>query len=654
MGLGRFLLGTLELGLLVLGAAAVAGRLRALLVPDWRGPHALLARLVLALGTAVVGLQLLGVAGLLRGWCLAVAGLGLLVAGGRAGLRRLPAAEAEPSPAWRSAVALGLLAALGAVWAGGVLTVLRHGLLDDDSLTYHLPFAQEWARTHRVGPLLRVWPGTPVAYYPGNAELLHAGTLVAYGRDVLGPFLNLGWLALLALSGWCLGVRRGRTVGTTAAVVLVAGGPLIARFLPGSAMNDVAAIACVLAFAALLVEAADRGPLTARALAVAGVAAGLGFGTKLTVLPFLGAALLGMLAVRAVRGRPGLALLGAAATPSAFWYLRDLVLTGSPVPFVSVPGLPSPSFSQFERFHQSVLHYVTDRAVLRHVYLPETYRVLGPAWVLLLVLLVVGVVLGLRSRGPALAVLAGAGLVAGLVYLVTPTTAGGPEGKPVLFAVDLRYTSATALVGACLVALLWSGRGRRLVEALLVAGALATLLAPWRLFGVNDQHPAQVVAVALVVGLLVAVGAHRLVDARWAATAVAALLLVALLPVTHRAQDRAYADGRAPTPYRFFKGTSGLVVGVTGNLHLGPYAGEALGNRVAYVGRVLPGGGFEDFTDCRAWRRAVAAAHLDALVVDGFARAWVRDPAFQPELPPTAAEPLVLRPVGAPADGTCP
>jgi hypothetical protein len=93
---------------------------------------------------------------------------------------------------------------------------------------------------------------------------------------------------------------------------------------------------------------------------------------------------------------------------------------------------------------------------------------------------------------------------------------------------------------------------------------------------------------------------------------------------------------------------------VTGNLHLGPYAGEALGNRVAYVGRVLPGGGFEDFTDCRAWRRAVAAAHLDALVVDGFARAWVRDPAFQPELPPTAAEPLVLRPVGAPADGTCP
>ncbi|MGZ6803486.1 MAG: hypothetical protein ACXVFU_10565 [Nocardioidaceae bacterium] len=654
--MGRFLLGTLELGLLAVGATALAGRLRARLVPCWRGGHAVLARVVLALGAAVVVLQLLGVVGLLRGWSLALAGVLLLVAGGRDGLR--PTAREEPrragGPDARSAVAIGLLAGLGAVWVAGVVSVLRHGLLDVDSLAYHLPFAQEWARTHRVGPLVRVCPGTPVPYYPGNAELLHAGTLVAYGRDALGPFLNLGWLGLLVLSGWCLGARRGRSAAVAAAVVIVAGGPLIARFLPGGGMNDVAAIACVLAFTALLVEAADRGALTTGALAVVGVAAGLGIGTKLTVLPFLGAALLGLLALEGVRGRTWWTLVGAAAAPSAFWFLRDLVLTGSPVPFLAVPGLPSPSFSQFVRFHQSVLHYATDRAVLRHAYLPETYRVLGPAWVLLLALLLFGMALGLRSGRSVLAVLAGSSLVAGLVYLVTPTTAGGPEGKPLLFAVDLRYATPTALVGACLAALLWTGRGQRLVEALLVVGAAATLLAPWRLYGTHPQHRAVVVAVALVVGLTVALGVHRREGARRAVAAVAALMLLGLYPVTQRAEDRAYADSASPAPYRFVRGTSGLVVGVTGDLHLSPYAGAVLTNRVVYLGDARADGGFEDYSDCRAWRRAVAAAHPDLLVVNGFARAWVRDRAFVPQLPPTKDEALVLRLAGTPRERTCP
>lgn len=657
MGAARYALGTLELAAFLLGVVSAGRALRQWLVPGWRGPHAVLASAVLALTTACVTLQLLGAAGLLREVPVVVAGLLLAAATGRQGLRAgpitgFPWPRAVP---WRLAATVALLAALAAVWAVEVRGVVLHGVLDVDSLTYHLPFAQEWAQTHRVGPLVHVAPGTPVQYYPGNDELLRASGILAYGRDLLGPYLNVAWLALLVLAATALGLRRHRVLGTVATVVVLAGGPLVAKFLPGGAMSDIASLAAVLAMAALLLEAFDTD--SRGGLVVAGAAAGLAVGTKLTVLPLLGVLTLALLLVKELRWRGWLGFAAGLCVPALFWYVRDLVLTSSPVPFLAVPGLPSPSYSLFDTYDQSVLHYATDSRVVKDVYVTQAYQVLGPAWWLLVVLAVVGVLLGLRAAQPVFKVLGGSSLVGGLVYLATPTTAGGPEGRPLLFAVDLRYALPFLVLAVCLVPLTLTGRKALAAEVVLSLGAVATLLAPWRLTADNDQQLTTTVAAGLLgaVAVLVALHSGRVLPvlSRPAAGGLAVLAAAALYPLVDLAEDRAYADDRSPASYRQLRATEGLAVAVTGNLRISPYTGRTLGNRVHYLAVVTSDGGFEDFRDCRAWRAAVVREHPDVVVVDRFARGWVDDPAFVAVVPDNPPEPRVVRLVGTPTDATC-
>lgn len=652
MGVGRFLLGTLELALLVLGVVAAARAARTRLLPDWDGPHAVLASTVLWLGMVTVALQLVAVVGLLRGWVLAVVGGLLLLRFGRPAPLRSASATRTPR-SWRSVVTVTLVAGVVAGWLREVASVLSHGVLDVDSLGYHVPFALEWAQTHRVGAGVRVSPGTPVQFYPGNAELLHAATMVAYGRDVLGPYLNLGWLALLLLSAVCLGSRRNRILGVVAVALVIAGGPLIAKFLPGAAMTDMAALACVLAAAALLVETFDAAVVTAAALWTAGVATGMAVGIKLTVLPLIGALTLGLLLVRAVRGTPWFAFVGGLLVPSLFWYVRDLVLTGSPVPFLSLPGLPAPRFTLFAMFPQSVLHYLTDRHVLRSVFVPEAYQVLGPAWWLLGLLFVGGCGYALRGRLLAARVLGAAALIGGIAYLVTPTTAGGPEGHPFLYAVDLRYALPSLLLGGVLLVLLVGPRASRLLEMVLVVAVLATLFAPWRLTALNDQRPVVVAAVMLVAAVAAALPFVRVTSPVLVVGGV--LLCVAALPGFRYALDHAYHDDRSTQAIRYFRSTTALRIGITGEPGIAAFAGEQLGNRLTYLGRTTPQYGFEEFTDCRAWRRAVAAGRFDAIVVARGARLWVHDPAFTQVVPQEpAGAPQVLLVTGKARDSSCP
>ncbi len=645
-----YLLGVLELGLFVLGIGSVARALRLQLLPTWRGPHAVLSTVVLMLAAACLVLQLLGAVGLLRGWALTVTGVVLVVVTGRRGLRgpEIRGSVWPPEIPWRAALSVGLVASLLAVWTVEIRGVVLHGVFDVDSLSYHLPFAQEWARTHRVGPLIHVDPGTPVQYYPGNAELLRSAGLVTFGRDVLGPYLNLAWLGMLLLAAVSLGLRRRRTLSVLAMVVVVAGGPLIAKFLPGGAMSDVAALAAVLALAALLLESFDSGDLGG--LAVAGAAAGLAVGTKLTVLPMLGTLTLALLLVPSVRWRAWSGFVAGLAVPAAFWYVRDLVLTGSPVPFLAVPGLPSPAFSLFDHNAQSVLHYATDARVIGKLFVPMSYQVLGPAWWLLVLIFLAGVVAALRTRRPAFGVLGTAALVGGVAYLATPTTAGGPEGVPLLFAVDLRYALPSLLLAGCLLPLVLHGRPALVLEGVLVLAAVATLLAPWRLTVVNDQNRVP----TLVLGVLAGLGAAHGLRLRMPGWLVIVLAVVALYPLADLAQRRVHNDTHAPAAYRYFRSTAGLRVAVTGDLHTGPYAGRRFGNEVRYLGVVTSDGGFENLTSCKDWRRAAVAARADAYVVDGFARQWVNDRAFVPLVPEHVAEPRVLRLAGPPSPATCP
>ena len=82
-----------------------------------------------------------------------------------------------------------------------------------DSTWYHGPFAAGFLQSgdtwdlHFIAPQFLAW------FYPANSELFHAVGMLAFGRDILSPLLNLGWLAGCLLAGWCVGRPFGSRPG---------------------------------------------------------------------------------------------------------------------------------------------------------------------------------------------------------------------------------------------------------------------------------------------------------------------------------------------------------------------------------------------------------------------------------------------------------
>ena len=120
-------------------------------------------------------------------------------------------------------------------------------------------------------------------------------------------------------------------------------------------------------------------------LAVAGLAVGLAAGTKVTALA-MAAALSVAVLVLAPAGRRWAAagwwfvpaLLG-----GGFWYLRNLVVAGNPLPAVESLGpisLPHPERLQIGRPDFSIAHYATDTGVWREYFAPGLHDGFGALW----------------------------------------------------------------------------------------------------------------------------------------------------------------------------------------------------------------------------------------------------------------------------------
>ena len=138
---------------------------------------------------------------------------------------------------------------------------------------------------------------------------------------------------------------------------------------PGNANNDVVAIALLLASVAILVNArraTARGPLI-----VAGLAAGLALGTKLTMVPPVGALTIGVIVIAASgeRLRAAGAWLAGLLVGGGLWYLRDLIASGTPFPFVDLGPLTKPEELE-GREPFSIAHYLTDTDVWGRFFTP--------------------------------------------------------------------------------------------------------------------------------------------------------------------------------------------------------------------------------------------------------------------------------------------
>ncbi len=674
--LGSYLLGAVQLALVVGPLAFSAHRLRQKLLPAWTGAPARLVESIAFVALLIWISEILGTFGLFYAGTLIAASL--LVAGTVAlwpagpvsdsGLS-LPGESSESSPpagesSWSLLVMALVIAATVFSYAVTTKHALDRGIFNFDSLWYHMPFAVEMVQTHSVVGMHHTDTVFTNWFYPQNSELLHSVGILLTGRDTLSLFLNFGWLAVAFLAAYCVGRPYGRGALTAVSAAILLGCHTLVVRDPGAAKNDLAAAALILASIAILVETwshrersrhlhryaaqqagapSSEGGWERWALAAAGLAAGLAAGTRVTALAMAAALMVAVVAL-APRGRRPAAFVWwflPALAGGAFWYLRNLVVAGNPIPEVESLGpisLPHPERLQQGRPDFSIAHYATDTGVWRHYFAPGLHEAFGALWPLVVAGATAAALLAIFRGRDRIIRWVGATAVFGLVaYLFTPLSAAGAEGEPIGFGINIRYVIPALLAGIVLAPLdrLFDPRRRRL-------GLLAALVLVFLLTNRPDEalhDPARVFA-ALFVVLLVGAPA-LLLHARsrggpiapLAAAAAALLLAVVAIgyPLQRHYLDNRFANAGAKEEripgmdldgaYRWARGIGHARIGLAGTTAgfagYGFY-GTDLTNDVVYLGREGPRGAFNALPTCSAFRAAVDGAELDYLLTAPF------------------------------------
>ena len=358
MSVTRALAGFVGLGIIIVGFGAGAAQLRRRFWPDAVAPTTWLVDATLGCAAIVVCGSVLGSLGLLHPAPLVATGVatgGSALAIARTARRRgtedIARERAMPTPRLTVWAALATAAVVAIRWSTEVLQTLSRGFSQPDELHYHLTHSALFAQTGATWPIRFTSVGDGAAYHPANSELLHAIGLVVVGSDFVSIFLNLAFAALALCAGWVLGRRAGFPLCGTLIVATVLCTPVIANEA-GSALNDTMAIAFLLAGAALLLEvrsgAEQNQRVQAFVIAIAGASTGVAAGTKLTVLvPAIALAVVASLSMER-RWFAGATFVGTALLTGGYWFVRNLVHTGNPVPALSFGPLPGPDL-EFQR-----------------------------------------------------------------------------------------------------------------------------------------------------------------------------------------------------------------------------------------------------------------------------------------------------------------
>ncbi len=647
LGVGRYLLGVAELGLIVgfawLGAASVRRRL----MPELDGAPGQLATAVLAIAGLLWVAEVLGTFGWFEvGPYLAaviVIGVGfwVLVRGRRGGPsallgfsplseRRSPSGLGEkedaaasegpprrPSPA--ALVALAIAAVAVVKFGLDVKPKLSTGMTGFDSTWYHGPIAAGFFQSgdtwslHFIAPQFLAW------FYPANSEVLHAVGMAVFDRDLLSPALNLGWFVGCLVAGWCVG-RPYKVAPVSLALTAIALSLPALSDQAGEARNDIVGIFFLLAAVAVALNAweargeGERG-LPVGALIVTGLAAGLAAGTKLNfLLPAV--VLVGGLVVTAERGGRwrAFAAAGLAALASGgYWYLRNLAHSGNPLPWIRHLGpitLPAPEQALGGRECHSVFGYLTDGSIWSDWFLPGLHHGLTIFWPLLGALALAGLLLCLDRRAdPMLRVAGLVGLAAALAWLIAPTSASGPTGMPQGFESGLRYLAPALVLGLVL-----------LPTTPLLHSRLAHLARVRSYFtpdsGKNYDRKGRT-------GPDMAMRSQFPPDSgrKYDRMAIGGLILLVVVigyPVQRHYLQHRYEDPSFTTPglnaaFRWAQGVSDARIATTSTRQY-PLFGKDLSNQVDYIGIEHSHGGFIAPTTCRAWRRLLNAGNYDYVV----------------------------------------
>jgi hypothetical protein len=191
-------------------------------------------------------------------------------------------------------------------------------------------------------------------------------------------------------------------------------------------------------------------------LVVAGLAVGMAVGTKSTALA-MAAALTVAIVFLAPPGRRLTSAgwwFAAGFAGGGYWYLRNLVISGNPLPQLEHLGpisLPHPERLQSGRPDFSIAHYATDTAVWRDYFGPGLDQAFGTLWPLVVAGAIAGGLVALLcGRERVLRWMGGVALFGLLAYAFTPLSAAGAEGAPEGFSINLRYAIPALLAGLTL------------------------------------------------------------------------------------------------------------------------------------------------------------------------------------------------------------
>jgi hypothetical protein len=618
LGPGPYLLGVLEI--LLLGGFAWLGgtALRRWLLPRFEGAPAGLATGVLALALLIWPAELLGTFGVFEPvpYLVLVALEGLFLS--KFAPRPPERGESHPylqvgvrlpslwrgGRGWPTLIAL-LIAAVAVVhFAAGVKTRLSTGMTGFDSTWYHGPFAAGFFQSgdtwdlHFIAPQFLAW------FYPANGEIFHAVGMLAFGRDVLSPLLNLGWFVGCLVACWCIG-RPYRVAPWSLALGAIALSVPALADQAGEARNDIVGIFFLLAAIAIALNAwkeegaqpeegrGGEGVAGTGAYFVVGLAAGLAAGTKLNFLLPAAVLVVGLaiVAPREARWRGLGAASLAALAGGGYWYLRNLAHAGNPLPWVHHLGpidLPAPEQALGGREAHSVLGYLTDGNVWSDWFLPGLHGGLWLLWPPLLLATAAGLLLCLVRGTPTQRVVALVGLASALAWLVAPTSASGPDGMPRGFESGLRYLAPALVLG---LALLPTAFSRAL-------GRVRPSFVPHS--GAKE-------------------GDTSAIRPAWALGAVLLLAIAVGYPVQrHYLADR-YKDPTFTTPglnaaFAWSRDVSDARIATTSTRQY-PLYGTDLSNHVQYLGQDRPHGGFEAPTTCRQYLQLLNEGDYDYAIV---------------------------------------
>jgi hypothetical protein len=648
--LGSYLLGAAQLAVLALATGYAAWILRARLLPGWRGAPARLVEVTVAVALVTVTSEILGtfhllyVGALLLALVLVAAVVRLAVPRGQGGGQT--ARGVDPG-VWASLVAIAVIAIVTFDWAITAKHALDSGIFNFDSLWYHMPFSADMVQTHSTTVMQHIETVNVNWFYPQNSELLHAVGILAIGRDTLSLFINFGWLAVVFLAAYCVGRPYGRAVPTTIVAAILVGCHTLVVREPGAAKNDLMAAGLLLVGIAILVEAWNAQPEERRALygwplAAAGLAVGLAAGTKVTVLALSGALSVAVL-VLAPAGKRWKAAgwwFVPALVGGGYWYLRNLVVAGNPIPEVTKLGpisLPHPERVQEGRPNFDIVHYATDTGVWRHYFGPGLHDAFGALWPLVVVAAVAACLFAIFSgRDKLVRWLGGVALFGLLAYLFTPLGAAGAEGEPVGFAINVRFVIPALLAALVLVPLPRFLDGEKRQWGLVAVLVLVFLVTDRPDDGLHDKARLFALAFVIVfvlVPALIWLARRDGLPTRLVAAGLAALALAAVAlgyPVQRHYLNHRFANLTAATsipgmslddPYRWARGVRDSRIGLAGTTAgfagYGFY-GPDLSNEVIYLGEDGPHGAFNAILTCEAFREAVNAAELDYLVTSPF------------------------------------